>query len=322
MTYKVLLVGLGNVGMGYDLEESTSAQVATLAKSFFLHPAFELIGGVDPDAMKRDAFQNKYNCPGYADISIAIKNNKPSIVIIAVPTELHFKVFVEIFKYILPKAILCEKPLSYSYEEASKMIGIAENCNCLLFSNYMRRCDQAVIEIKRRIDNDEIRTPVKGACWYTKGFIHNASHFLNLFQYWMGEIINININNQVDVLGEHDIKVDVNVFFEKGEVSFFSLNELNFSHNTFELMAENGRLRNEEGTYLWQSVVPDEVYAGYSSLNSSPEVIPSESYRIQWHVADQLYNNLSGISNSICTGIEGLSTLNECIKIKNRFDYS
>lgn len=317
MRHSVLLIGLGNIGMGYDFSSSSDDYVATLAKSFSLHPRFDLIGAVDSDFEKRESFLCRYKCPAYSNIKAAIKDNVPDIVVIAVPTELHFDIFMEVVESTLPKAILCEKPLSNNYEEASKMVKLSEKYNLLLFTNYMRRCDQAVINVRHQIDVEEIKTPVKGVCWYSKGFIHNGSHFLNLFQYWLGEVMNFDVISQGEKTSLYDVEPDVKITFEKGEVYFLLANEKNFSHNTYELIAGNGRLWNERGVLSWQSIVPDENYSDYTILNDSSEAIKSEPHRLQWHVADQLYLCLKGKKSPICTGEEGLSTLYECMKIKN-----
>ena len=73
MRHSVLLIGLGNIGMGYDFSSSSDDYVATLAKSFSLHPRFDLIGAVDSDFEKRESFLCRYKCPAYSNIKAAIK---------------------------------------------------------------------------------------------------------------------------------------------------------------------------------------------------------------------------------------------------------
>ena len=47
--FKVLICGLGNIGMGYDFELNNTAHTFTHAKSFYNHKNFRIIGGVDID---------------------------------------------------------------------------------------------------------------------------------------------------------------------------------------------------------------------------------------------------------------------------------
>ena len=49
MSHRVLLVGLGQVGMGYDFDLAASEMVLSHANAFVGHPDFKVVGGVDPD---------------------------------------------------------------------------------------------------------------------------------------------------------------------------------------------------------------------------------------------------------------------------------
>ena len=52
--------------------------------------------------------------------------NKIDLIIISTPTETHLKVIEESLKIFKPRAILCEKPLSYNYEDSKKIVKV---CN-------------------------------------------------------------------------------------------------------------------------------------------------------------------------------------------------
>ena len=38
------------------------------------------------------------------------------------------------------------------------------------------------------IDTKILEAPIKGFCWYTKGMIHTASHFVDLCYFWLGNV--------------------------------------------------------------------------------------------------------------------------------------
>lgn len=316
MTYRALVVGLGQIGMGYDLEADPETRIATLARAFSEHPEFELVGGVDLDVTRRELFQAHYARPSFSSIEIAIEATSPNVIAIAVPTEGHYQVLAQAVQLGTLKAILCEKPLSYDLAEATEMVSLASQSSVKLFTNYMRRCDRAVIEVRRRIVNQEIAGSIKGICWYSKGIFHNGSHFLNLFQYWLGDVKHFQIINSGRLWKEHDPEPDVKIEFELGEVYFLAAREEHFSHHTVELVATNGRLRYEQGSMKWQSAVPDSNHSGYVILDPNAEVIESDSPRLQWHVVDQIACCLSGENTSICTGSQGLSTLQVLEQVK------
>lgn len=318
MSYKALVIGLGQIGMGYDLDANPNDRIATLARAFSQHPQFTLVGGVDSDPARSALFQTHYGLPAFENLEFAVSETRPQIVAIAVPTEAHYPVFTQLIRLGGVKAILCEKPLSYDLAEAEKMVQMASESDLTLFTNYMRRCDSAVMEVRRRLAEGEISGPIKGVCWYSKGLFNNGSHFLNLFQFWLGNVLEFQIIDSGRLWAGHDPEPDIKIRFELGEIYFHAARAENFTHHSVELIASNGRLRYERGLMQWQSSVPDSNNPGYIVLNPTPEVIKSDSSRLQWAVADQMARHLVGEVTSICTGFQGLSTIQVLTQIKSQ----
>lgn len=318
MTYKALVIGLGQIGMGYDLAADPQIRVATLARAFDEHRDFELAGGVDSSPVRRELFSSHYARPVFPNVADALMEVDPDVVAISVPTRAHYSVLLEVLKATSVKAILCEKPLSYDLSEATEMVELATRAGVRLYTNYMRRCDRAAIEVRRRLLHGEIAGPLKGVCWYSKGMFNNCSHFLNLLQYWLGDVIDFEIIDSGRLWGELDPEPDLKIRFELGEVYFHAAREENFSYHSVELIAVNGRLRYERGTMCWQPTVADGDNAGYVVLNPVGEVIKSDALRLQLFVADQISRDLSGEATSICTGAQGLSTIQTLTQIRQR----
>jgi predicted dehydrogenase len=311
MSLRALVVGLGQIGMGYDLSEDPEKYILTHSRAFQIHPSFELIGGVDSSSSRLDIFEAEYSCPGYRDLSTALIELQPDIVAISVPTILHHHVTTLVLKNSKPKAILCEKPLDYDFERASRLVDDCRNQDVSLYVNYIRRADKGVADIKQRISNGFISQPIKGICWYSKGIINNGSHFLNLLQYWLGEVTSFQVIDPGRLWNNQDPEPDVKVKFELGTVFFLAAREEDYSHYTIELITRSGRLQYESGgdKILWQPVVDDSICEGYRVLSSISESIPSNLDRIQLHIVDQLSASLEGAKALICEGREALKTL-------------
>ena len=318
MAYRTLVIGLGQIGMGYDLHADPKTRIATLARAFAEHPDFELCGGVDSDPERRGLFEHHYARPGFSCIQAAMDRIAPEVVAVAVPTAAHFSVLSEVLNYSSVAAVLCEKPLSSDLVEATKMVDLAASAKVRLYVNYMRRCDRAVIEIRRRLRAGEIAGSIKGVCWYSKGLFNNGSHFLNLLEYWLGDVIDFRIIDVGRCWAGEDPEPDLIFRFQSGEVHFLAAREENYSHQSVELIAANGRLRYERGSMLWQKSTADTNNAGYIVLAPTAETIESVAPHIQWSVADQLSQDLAGLNTSICTGQQGLSTIQILTQVKNR----
>jgi len=309
--YDVLLIGLGQIGMGYDYNHAVKDAVFTHARAFNQHPNFQLVAGVDTDMRRGKMFESMYLCRWYSDLKEALRNCQPHLVIIAVPTDLHFEILTAVLEDTTPLAIMCEKPLAYQLDAAKN---IREKCvdkNVALYVNYIRRSDPGVIEIKKRLDLGRISSPIKGICWYSKGFLHNGSHFFNLLEYWLGPMTNASVVDAGRLWDGIDPEPDVQLKFEKGTVMMLAADEENFSHYCIELLASNGRLRYEKGgsEITWQSIEADSNFSGYTILSNEPEKIINGMERYQWNVAEQLAFALNGDKHELCNDVEALSTL-------------
>lgn len=314
-----LIIGLGQIGMEYDIHIPADHAVFTHARAFSIHPEFELLGAVDPSEEKRSRFSENYHKPAFRDLAEALQHIDPQVIIIASPTVYHKAILEEVLNLSKPLAVLCEKPLSYSISDARSMIELCEEKGVRLFVNYMRRSDPGVIEIRDRIHNGSIAAPIKGVAWYSKGFLHNGSHFFNLLEFWLGKYQRSTVMSNGRLWLDQDPEPDIYVEFERGNITFLAAWEEAFSHYTIELLSPSGRLRYEKGgEYItWQSTQPDPNFSGYTILNEQPEIIGNSMDRYQWHVADQLARALAGQAASICSGREGLTTLEYMNQIIN-----
>jgi predicted dehydrogenase len=311
MSRRTLVVGLGQVGMGYDLTLDAGVYIYSHARAVSLHPAFELVAGVDPNAHARDLFERTYSRPAFPDVESAGRSQPADFAIIASPTPLHAKILDELLATVRPSIVLCEKPLAYTLRDAVAMVRDCAAHEVKLFVNYMRRSDPGVVEVKRRLDCGEIGTPVKGIVWYSKGFLHNGSHFFNLLEYWLGEFQSAAVIDSGRKWGGADTEPDLRAIFARGTMLFLAAREENFSHYTVELIAPNGRLRYEQGgrNIYWQVARQDPDLPAYTVLSTEAETIPSGQARYQWHVIDELAAMMDGRDAHLCTGADAFTTL-------------
>lgn len=310
MPESVLLVGLGQIGMGYDLSLDPEGHVYSHARAFSLHPDFELAGAVDPSEINRGLFKDHYGKPVYFDLGEALKRHQPRIVTIAAPTGTHSSLTEQVLKYSGVDVILCEKPLAYSINDARNIVARCRDAGVALFVNYMRRVDKGVLEVKRRLEEGTITTPVKGTVWYSKGFLHNGSHLFNLLEFWLGSFVSATVLDHGRSWGEDDVEPDVYLEFERGKVVFQAAWEEAFSHYSIEIISPSGRLKYENRNgIVWQSTTSDSRLSGYTVLQSESEIIEDSMHHYQWHVTDQLACHLDSKPQSLCTGEQALATL-------------
>ena len=311
MHIKSLIIGLGQIGMGYDLAKHPGNTVYTHAKSFAEHPDYELVAGVDPSEKQRNLFQKHFNCKAYSTITDALSANIFNLIVVATPTQNHLLAIKEVLSHTKPKAILCEKPLAYDIEEGKEILDRCESAGVKLFVNYMRRADPGCIEIKAKISSGVISTPVKAIVWYSKGIFNNGSHFFNLLEFWLGPFSSGKIIESGRFWNDIDPEPDLHAVFERGSAIFMAAWEESFSHCAIELLSPAGRLSYQNGGELidWQSTRGSSDFDGYVELDTNVERIPNGMSCYQLNVANQLSNAIAGRANTLCTGRESLITL-------------
>lgn len=313
--YTSMIIGLGQIGMGYDLTLENEEHIYTHARAFSSHPDFDLVCGVDPSSERREEFLKYFGCPAYATIEDALVIHSIDVAVVAVPTFQHATILRKVLELSDPKAFICEKPLAGSIEDAREMVEMCSDANVDLYVNYNRCSSPGAIEVKKMINSGELAPPFRGVIWYSKGFIHNGSHFFNLAEYWLGEFKNaqiIDVGRDFDGVGSEP---EVKVKFAKGEFIFVPAWEEHFSHYTVELLSSSGRLYwGEEGLHL-QKPMGHSTLKSYKTLSPIQKFITTEMDRYQWHVTDQLSRALSGKDSFICSGEMALNTFSAMTKI-------
>lgn len=319
MSETCVIIGLGNIGMGYDYNLDAKDAILTHARSFSVHPDFELLGAVDSDLKKCAAFETEYGVRAFSDLDEAFSNLKPSVVVIATPSNSHYSVAKKITEFYCPKAIVCEKPLDQSLEFAKLLTKMCSKMGIQLYVNYMRRSETGANEIKVMIEEGVIQKPIKATVWYSKGLLNNGSHMLNLLEYWLGETNQISMINSGRSWQENDPEPDFFARFEEGSAIFLSAWEEFFPHLTIEIVSPSGRLYYSRGgnEISWQP--------SKASKQSPKTDFLSENLKINTdldHYQFQFTKNLSlalqGKESFISTGSDALSTLKNVYKVMEK----
>ncbi|MFJ3044285.1 Gfo/Idh/MocA family protein [Herbaspirillum chlorophenolicum] len=310
MAYSVALIGLGGIGMGYDLKLPAQDHVLSHARALALHPDFEIAGAVDPAPELRETFSHAYGAMACASAAELLQHAKVDVCIVASPTTTHLAVIEEILHHATPQLILCEKPLAYGEGEAQRIVDLCRAHGVALFVNYVRRADPGVMEVRERIVRGDIAAPFKAVVWYSKGLLHNGSHFLDLMTFWFGPVAGWSIVAPGERCGEQDAEPDFRLEFSGGSAIFCAAKEENFSHYTVEVVAANGRLRYEQaGTIQWQAAGPHPTLENYRRLEAQGAAIADDMNRYQYRVADQVSRALQGKPHSLCEGAAGAANI-------------
>jgi predicted dehydrogenase len=174
---KALVIGCGNIGAGYDLNDS---QVLTHAKAFSLNKEIFFCVS-DTDEEKAKSIGKVYGVPYFVQLSDD-DLSRFDMVSLCVSTQYHFEYLERLAKLKVP-FVLCEKPIvnNLSQLKSVKELSIDENS---IMVNYIRRFQPGFRLLKQRLslllETDSIRQIVVR---YQKGILNNCSHALDLISF-------------------------------------------------------------------------------------------------------------------------------------------
>jgi predicted dehydrogenase len=295
VSYSVAIIGLGNVGQLYDRNLPKDEFVHTHARAFSIHPSFYLISGIDPSPNLREIFEGNYAAKAYVDLEGMNDAETPDIFVVSSSTETHLSVIQEITGKYKPLAIVCEKPLAYRHDDALKIVELCHSSGIRLFVNYPRRADPGVIAVKKLLESNEIKKPVKAVVWYSKGLIHSGTHFMDMLNFWLGNVVSVSPISEPIRISVVDVEGDLQIEFEDGVAYFLVSTNPDLPHFSCELIDMNSRLRYENSGSI---TLEDRATGSVTKISAG-------SPKYQLNVADQLLLSLNGADSTLCTGEMG-----------------
>jgi predicted dehydrogenase len=176
---KALLIGCGNIGAGYDLNDPS--KVWTHARGYSLRNDIEF-SIFDEDLIKARQVAERYKAIFLEKVK-GQDFSKYHIISITTPTVTHYRFLEEIVKADVP-VIICEKPVVSEIMQVGQLEHLYLSHHSRILVNYMRRFQPGFKEAKQRIlKAPEIQSLRGIVVKYRRGFLNNASHAIDLLEY-------------------------------------------------------------------------------------------------------------------------------------------
>ncbi len=327
---RALLVGLGQIGCGYDADlpfafdqPRSSPQTLSHARALACHPGFELIGGVDPSAAARSRFSALYSRPAFADLlawQAARTGADPDLVVIAVAPQLQPALVEALLSLVVPRLLLLEKPVADSLENARALERICARQPYLAVAvNYIRRYLPAVQAWQHRLQSHQLGGLLHGQITYGKGLLSNGSHFVNLAEAWLGSLIPGRILQAGSACFGFDREASLELqagAHAGAPVLVRSVGGAGLRAGELDLWFEGGRLcwRNDGKFIAHWGVHPPAAGDSHAPLAAEPHLINTEMAHYQHFVLEALAAHLrdpqaSPLQCSLSDGVQTLETL-------------
>ena len=141
MTLKTAVIGAGSIGFNH-------------ARVYKELDDVELVGVADVDASTAQAAARLYGARAYTDYRQMLDQEKPDAVTVAVPTDGHFAVGMEVIERGIH--LLIEKPIASTLPEGQQLIQAASRREVQLMVGHIERFNPSVTALKTHLANGDL----------------------------------------------------------------------------------------------------------------------------------------------------------------------
>jgi predicted dehydrogenase len=263
--FKVGIIGCGDIGFLFDHKKKIKGAL-THFKAFNDSSGFSVNAVSDINVKTVQVIRKKYKIPVYIDYRKMLDEHNFDVIVIATNDESHIEILKEVVKY-KPKLVFCEKPLGLNYDEIKDIISVYKKEKIHLQVNYTRRFLDEFAFIEEIIKKEKIGKIESMTFYYSRGLIHNASHYIDLISRYIGEteknLIKVSVKKGIS---KTDETVSFDMIYKNGqEVRFIGLEPSKLSFAEVDFIGTNGRVRlNYKNEIEIYKITKNKLFKGYS----------------------------------------------------------
>ena len=259
-----------------------------------------------------ESVASQYNAIYYKSYKDMLKKEKIDAVSVCVPTKLHKEVAIGIIRKRIN--VLVEKPIAATVQEAREIINEAEKNKTKLMVGHIERFNPAVIELKKRIENNELGKIYQANCTRLSPFPQRVVD--------VGVAVDLAVH-EIDVLS-HLIGSRIKRIFAETAQRIHSTHEdslvgiMRFENNILGIISANWltpkkvreiSITGEKGMFA-ANYLTQELYfyenkftrknAGYDG--NFMNIVEGRKIRIRIENAEPLKNELSAFADAVMNG--------------------
>jgi len=158
-TYRAAMLGVGPRGLQQ-------------AQAYRRHPRVRLVAICDIDDARRTVAAQEFGLGAehaYTDLRRMLDVEKPDIVNIPTRTDLHAPLTIAVLTHRPPKALVVEKPMATSLDDADRMLALAKTASTVLAVSHQSRTTPPFIVAERMIAQGQIG-PLTGVAIRGNGY--------------------------------------------------------------------------------------------------------------------------------------------------------
>jgi predicted dehydrogenase len=309
MILRAAIIGCGLIGT--DFPDDTAVGIVTHAGAYRACQGTQLVALADSDAARLQRADERWGVAEcYCDAQELFERAEPEIVSICTPDPTHYALVKVALNAPSVRAVLAEKPLAMTSEEAGELVRLAEARGVILAVNYSRRHSIGHRELTDRLRGGEWGSVMTVGGYYTKGTLHNGTHWFDLARMLVGEVASV---TGFDMLREEgvDPTYDAVLRFENGAGGH--LQSFSAAAGTLfemDILGTKGRVRVIEpsGRFATSRIVESKTFAGYRVFEDE-EVLPARNSNEILHAIEDLVDCVQSGRAPRCAGSDGVAAV-------------
>lgn len=309
MTLRAALLGCGWIGS--EFRTDTAAGIYNHAAAYHACAETQLVAICDRDPLKLEQAGKRWQVDArFSDAVELLAKTQPEIVSVCTPDSTHYAVIKAVLETGSVRAILAEKPLAMDLSEAQELVALAKRRGIALAVNYSRRYSDGHVSLRDRVRNGEFGRLVTVGGFYTKGTLHNGTHWFDLARLLVGEITDV---TGFDFLreGGADPTFDAVLRFAGGTSGHLQAFDAK-AGTLFEMdiVGTQGRVRVVEpaGRFVVSRVTGSETFPGYQVFGAE-EILPARNSDTVLHAVEDLVRCVRKGDVPRCSGEDGVAAV-------------
>lgn len=321
--FRAAVAGCGMIGAGNYPSGAVRPEDSHVAALHSL-PEIQLVAVCDTNSELAQLTADRYKgCRPYSSFKEMLKEQEPEIVSICTPNPTHFEFAQLALNSNCVRSLVIEKPIAMTSSEAHQLVELCSKSRIPVSINYTRRFVKEFQNIKSMILSGQIGSIQTVTGYYTKGLLHNGSHWIDLGRFLFGDVLGAKrlpekrsntlsepISQALD-RNETSPELDVWISFERAKSCYlFNLSHSDFSLFEMDVVGTRGRIRIlDSGRQIETfSVTDSPTHPGYRTLHPSDTLFPKLDRAI-YSLFENVLNNLFDQSPLICSAEDGLAAV-------------
>lgn len=317
MKYRAALIGCGKIGCAFTSDHA-AVGVYTHAGAYAACPHTMLVAVCDLDDAAAQSCAERWKVPSwYSNPQKMLAEQQPDLVSICAPDAAHYQLARLVLETVSVRGLLVEKPLTLQLIQAQDLVALACDRGVVLAVNYTRRYTESHQWLREHLRDGGIGQIQTVLGLYTKGIIHNGTHWFDLVRFLVGEIVRVLGRDRLGETGE-DPTLDAVLEFANGASGCLQgCDSGAFSVFELDLIGTGGRIRitdSGHGMELYR-VAESPYYSGYRTLIESSRRSGGMANALLHAVEDVVACMREGAAPR-CSGSDGVAALRIALAVR------